>query len=118
MNWPYTITFFIGVIIIAIVLSLTGCISIGPWEDAQPECLQYANAACIKAMVNGYEAGVVTCTLPNTAQRRAVTWVIVDGEKLYWDAAFHGYRSKVQLGTIHYEVEGPSRGAFDILPIR
>ena len=60
-----------GLILAAI---LSGCETARPWEHAPIGCLQLANAACIEAWQHGNLSGVVTCTLPNTTARRAVTW--------------------------------------------
>lgn len=103
-------------LIAAILLAaiLTGCTSTRPWEGAQIGCLQYANAACIAAINDGHLSGVIECTLPNTTQRHAVTWIIEDGVTLYYDRAFRIYRT--ELGVTHRTTDGPSRGSFEIIP--
>ena len=99
------------------LLALSGCATVQPWERARPECLQFANAACISAMLHDKQAGVVICTLPGTTDRHAVTWIIDNGVTLYWDASWHRYRTQAELGEVHYIVEGTSAGAFDVLPM-
>ena len=102
----------LAAILLAVILA--GCTTSRPWERAQIGCLQYANAACIAAINDGYLSGVVECTLPNTSARHAVTWVVVDGEMRYYDRAFRMYRTN--LGVIHRVTDGPSRGSCDIIP--
>ena len=100
-----------------VMLALSGCATAPPWERSKPECLQYANAACIAAMLNNHESGVVICTLPGTSDRHAVTWIVDDGKTLFWDAAWGFYRTQAELGTVHYMTDGISAGAFDFLPM-
>ena len=102
------------IVAILTAATLAGCTTARPWESAQIGCLQYANAACIAAVNDGYLSGVVECTLPNTSQRHAVMWVVVDGRTLYWDASFRKYRT--DLGITHRVTDGPSRGSFDLIP--
>ena len=105
-----------AIALIILALTLSGCATAPPWERAEIGCLQYANAACINAVQEGYQSGMVTCTLPGTTQRHAVTWVIVDGKTLYYDAAWGIYRTR--LGTVHSTCDGPSLGSYAILPLR
>ena len=105
-----------ALILTVLCATLSGCATTRPWESARIGCLQYANAACIAAIEDGYPAGVVSCTLPGTFTRHAVTVIIDDGKRLYWDAAFGRYRTRAQLGKIHSMRDGPSRGAYGLLP--
>jgi len=105
------------VIVLAAILMTSGCASLGPWEDARLECLQYANAACISAMMDGYPAGIVSCTLPGTSVRHAVIWILKDGKQLFYDPSWGCYRSQKELGKVHGVTYGPSKGAFDVLPM-
>jgi len=92
----------------------TGCATSEPWRHARPSCLEYANAAFIQASLAGYEAGVAHCQLDG--QPHAVTWITVDGERVYWDAAVKRYRSRDELGTVTFMTfDRPSLGAWEIV---
>lgn len=108
----------IGKTILALSLSLLcGCASAPPWEDADIDCIDYANASCRAAMIAGNPSGVVSCTMPGTFERHAVTWVQVGGKRIYWDNSWKCPRTREDLGTIHGETIGPSKGAFDLCPM-
>jgi hypothetical protein len=106
-----------NVTIYLILLMLTGCATAPAWETAEIGCLERANAACIAAMQDGYPAGVVSCTLPRTQVRHAVTWIVKDGKTLYWDASFNCYRTQAELGRVWATTDGPSKGIFDLAPM-
>ena len=57
------------------------------------------------------------CTMPGEFSRHAVAWIERDGETFYWDAIGKRYATEAGLGTIHCKVTGPSRGAYDYLPV-
>ena len=99
------------------VLILGGCASAPVWETAEVECVDYANAACRAALEQDIPAGVVVCTMPGERVRHAVTWVTENGVTRYYDPSFGCYRTRAELGTIHWQVAGPSRGAWDICPL-
>ena len=92
-----------------------GCVSQGPWEDAQPTCLDYANASCRAAQDENYTAGVIEVTLRGTAERHALTWVIANGKTLFWDGAFGCYRKTSEFATVHRVTEGQSKGSYDYI---
>jgi len=43
--------------------------------------------------------------------------VQVGGKRIYWDNSWKCPRSREDLGTIHGETIGPSKGAFDLCPM-
>ena len=101
---------------IALIALLSGCTTVPAYQTARVNCLQYANASCIAAMIEGQPAGVVHCYPLDIDGLHAVTWVLVDGEQIFWDAANDRKLTQRQLGRVSAVTEGPSMGAFEIVP--
>lgn len=105
------------VLSIVVLMVCAGCATPPAWETAELDCVDYANAACRAALEQNVPSGIVVCTPRGETVRHAVTWIGLTRNKIYWDATTGHYLRWEELGKIHWQTVGPSRGAWDICPL-